>query len=101
MNNPHAHVRILPGNCGLSQLTPSLGTGDKKTAYCQFDGNPPAIPNTRDAGTITLNRQDDLADVGSVHAGMRRRRLTEGERGIDDDLHALLGVRTRRRLTWR
>jgi hypothetical protein len=49
MTNPHAHVRILPGNCGLSQLTPSLGTGDKKTAYCQFDGNPRQSPDNRDA----------------------------------------------------
>ena len=24
--NPHAHVRILPGNCGLSRLTPSPGS---------------------------------------------------------------------------
>ena len=91
MTNPHAHVRILPGNCGLSRLTPSLGAKKRKPRIVNLMatlGNPPK-PGCR--GTITLNSQDDLADVGGIHAGVRRRRLAQGERGIDDDLHALRG----------
>ena len=45
MTHPHAHARILPGNCGLSRLTPSAGRAEKKTPYCQFDGSPPAGPD--------------------------------------------------------
>ena len=44
-------------------------------------------PNSSPGGTITLNYQDDLADVGRIDTRMRGGGVPQWESRVDNDLH--------------